>query len=164
MDREVWFYSTLTIWTHSMSGSLTAWLPTRDTTQAGVVAEASSKASTASTPMRLACKTKDISCLKTNKSTEDLFDILSRLSWWSLRRNKNIYQDPVKGRRSPASLHVAQDGDPGVKAQSADDQLDKKRKTVKILCWIQQKKKHNKYICTGYHISERVNKRAGTRF
>lgn len=94
-----------------MSGSLTAWLPTKDTTQAGVVAEASSKASTASTPMRLACGMKDICWLKINKSREELF-------------KTNVYQDPVKGRRSTASLHVAQDGDPGVEAQAADHQLE----------------------------------------
>lgn len=34
------------------------------------------------------------------------------------------YQDPVKGRGGPTSLHVAQDGDPGVKTQAAYDQLD----------------------------------------
>lgn len=77
-------------------------------------------------------------CLKMNRSRGDLFNVLFRLSWWSLRRNKNIYQDPVKGRRSPASLHVAQDGDPGVKAQTADDQLDTESewrgKTMKMLC------------------------------
>lgn len=43
------------------------------------------------------------------------------------------YQDPVKGRGSPASLHVTQDGDPGVKAQAADHQLDTERKGVKML-------------------------------
>lgn len=39
--------------THSMSGSLTAWFPDRLTTQAGVSGVASSRAITASTPIRL---------------------------------------------------------------------------------------------------------------
>lgn len=34
------------------------------------------------------------------------------------------YQDPVKSRGGPTSLHVAQDGDPGVKTQAAYYQLD----------------------------------------
>lgn len=34
------------------------------------------------------------------------------------------HQDPVKGRGGPTSLHVAQDGDPGVKTQAAYYQLD----------------------------------------
>lgn len=33
-------------------------------------------------------------------------------------------QDPVKGRGGPTSLHVAQDGHPGVKTQAANYQLD----------------------------------------
>lgn len=40
---------------------------------------------------------------------------------------EDTYQDPVKGRRSAASLHVAQDGDPGVESQTAHDQLDRER-------------------------------------
>lgn len=38
------------------------------------------------------------------------------------------YQDPVKGRGGPTSLHVAQDGDPGVKTKAAYNQLDKEGK------------------------------------
>lgn len=34
------------------------------------------------------------------------------------------YQNPVKGRGCPTSLHVAQDGHPGVKTQAAYHQLD----------------------------------------
>lgn len=98
-----------------MRGSLTAWFPTRDTTQAGVVAEASSSASTASTPMRLACKMEDSCCLMLDK----------RGGIYIL---KDIYQDPVKGRRGAASLHVTQDGDPGVESQTAHDQLDRGRR------------------------------------
>lgn len=36
----------------------------------------------------------------------------------------DTHQDPVKGRGGPTSLHVAQDGDPGVKTQAAYYQLD----------------------------------------
>lgn len=32
-------------------------------------------------------------------------------------------QNPVKGRRGPTSLNMAQDSDPGVKAQAAHHQL-----------------------------------------
>lgn len=46
------------------------------------------------------------------------------------------YQDPVKGRGGPTSLHVAQDGDPGVKTKAAYNQLHKEgkwnRMTVRI--------------------------------
>lgn len=97
-----------------MRGSLTAWFPTRDTTQAGVVAEASSSASTASTPMRLACKMENRCCWVVDKRREII--------------HRDIYQDPVEGRRSAASLHVAQDGDPGVESQAAHDQLDRERR------------------------------------
>lgn len=44
----------LTICTHSISGSRTAWFPLSDTTQAGVSGVAWRRATTASTPMRLA--------------------------------------------------------------------------------------------------------------
>lgn len=44
-----------TISTHSIRGKRTDWLPQRETTQAGVLAVVSSRARTASTPMRLAC-------------------------------------------------------------------------------------------------------------
>lgn len=46
----------LTICTHSTRGSLTAWFPLSDTTQAGVSGVAWRRATTASTPMRLAWK------------------------------------------------------------------------------------------------------------
>lgn len=46
----------LTICTHSISGSRTAWFPLSDTTQAGVSGVAWRRATTASTPMRLAWK------------------------------------------------------------------------------------------------------------
>lgn len=48
--------------------------------------------------------------------------------YFKLRSNKDIHQDPVKGRRGAASLHVAQDGDPGVESQTAHDQLDTERR------------------------------------
>lgn len=46
----------LTICTHSTRGRRTAWFPLSDTTQAGVSGVAWRRATTASTPMRLACK------------------------------------------------------------------------------------------------------------
>lgn len=44
-----------TICTHSIRGRRTDWFPHRETTQAGVLAVVSSRARTASTPIRLAC-------------------------------------------------------------------------------------------------------------
>lgn len=105
-----------------MSGSLTAWFPTRDTTQAGVEAEASSRASTASTPIRLACRTKERDSAR-GPGPRTTFKTFYQKRPFEERRNQTTDQDPVKGRRSPASLDVAQDGDPGVKAQTADHQL-----------------------------------------
>lgn len=46
----------LTICTHSIRGRRTVWFPLSDTTQAGVSGVACRRATTASTPMRLACK------------------------------------------------------------------------------------------------------------
>lgn len=126
---------TLTIWTHSISGSRTAWFPTRDTTQAGVLAEASSNASTASTPIRLACK----GHLKVNTKKRNICGLSKKhVIFLRLETFKDIvaYQDPVKGRGGPTSLHVAQDGDPGVKTKAAYNQLHKEgkwnRMTVRI--------------------------------
>lgn len=49
----------LTTWTHSIRGRRTAWLPERLTTQAGVSGVPSSRAMTASTPIRLPCGDRD---------------------------------------------------------------------------------------------------------
>lgn len=49
----------LTTWTHSIRGRRTAWLPERLTTQAGVSGVPSSRAMTASTPIRLPCEDRD---------------------------------------------------------------------------------------------------------
>lgn len=128
---------TLTIWTHSMSGSRTAWLPTRDTTQAGVLADASSNASTASTPIRLACRGQMFENQKRRNWCKKEQNKTIQLCSWCRRVRSATHQDPVKGWGRPTSLHVAQDGDPGVKTQTAYHQLDTKKQRSKVIVKVQ---------------------------
>lgn len=110
----------LTTCTHSMRGRRTAWFPERLTTQAGVSGVPSSKAMTASTPILLPCRDRDVT--------------VASLSWDGCRRDGAAYQDAVKGGGCPTALHVAQDGDAGVVAQTLHHQLQDSRVGMGMGC------------------------------
>lgn len=114
----------LTTCTHSMRGRRTAWFPERLTTQAGVSGVPSSKAMTASTPILLPCRDRD----------RDGGVATALLSWDGRRRDGAAYQDAVEGGGRPAALHVAQDGDAGVVAQTLHHQLQDSRVGVGMGC------------------------------
>lgn len=114
----------LTTCTHSMRGRRTAWFPERLTTQAGVSGVPSSKAMTASTPILLPCRDRD--------GDGDVTTAL--LSWDGHRRDGAAYQDAVEGGGRPTALHVAQDGDAGVVAQTLHHQLQDSRVGVGMGC------------------------------